>query len=133
MLYIESSKRKDTPMEQKTCKVTRWQLLKQKLNNLEPWEFRQAIRETPAARLIDVRTSDEFVKGGLSGSVNFDYLSDGFIDRLEALDKEKPYFVYCRTGRRSIRTCTLMQNSGFREVYNLEGGLKAWEASFGKR
>jgi rhodanese-related sulfurtransferase len=117
-------------MEQETCKVSRWQLLKQELNNLEPEGFHQAVQRTPAAQLIDVRTAGEFAQNGLPGALNFDYLAEGFLERLEALNKEKPYFVYCRSGRRSVRTCTLMKNSGFQKVHNLEGGLKAWKAYF---
>jgi len=119
------------PANQGRCKITRWQLLKQQLNNLEPTAFREAIHCTPKAILLDVRTQQEYDQGALPGARHFNYLDYGFLDQLEQLDKEATYLVYCRTGRRSIRTCTLMQNGGFRHVFNLDGGLLAWNAHFG--
>lgn len=118
------------PANQGRCKVTRWQLLKQQLNNLEPPAFREAIENTPGVILLDVRTQQEFDRGALPGAIHLSYLDYGLLDRLEQLDKEATYLVYCRTGRRSIRTCTLMQNDGFQHVFNLEGGLLAWDAHF---
>ena len=46
---------------------------------------------------------------------------------LENLDHTQTYLIYCRSGRRSLRTCVLMQNSGFGNVFNLEEGLQAFE------
>ena len=110
-------------MEQKACKPGRWFFLKQQLNNLHPREFLLAARRATQATILDVRTQEEFSTGALPGAINLNYLGEEFLDRLENLDPQKKYFVYCRTGRRSIRVCTLMKNSGFREVYNLDGGL----------
>lgn len=112
------------------CRVTRWQLLRQQLNHLEPAAFRKAIEKDPHAVVLDVRTEAEFEQGALPGAIHLNYLDYGFLDRLDNLDKEATYLVYCRTGRRSIRTCLLMQNSGFRRVFNLDGGLSAWKAAF---
>lgn len=117
--------------KEQTCKVTRWQLLKQKLNNLTPDAFGRALEQETGALLLDVRTPSEYEDWAIPQSINIDYLSYDLIDQLEKLDRDQTYFVYCRTGRRSIRVCTLMRNSGFEEVYNLEGGLLAWHAYFG--
>ena len=56
------------------------------------------------------------------------YLGDGFWDKIEQLDKSKDILIYCRSGRRSIRVCTLMKNGGFdpTKVYNLSGGILEW-------
>ena len=48
-----------------------------------------------------------------------------FLEIMDSLEKEGTYVVYCRTGRRSVRTCTLMKNAGFKNIYNLDGGLVA--------
>ena len=42
------------------------------------------------------------------------------------MDTTAPYFIYCRSSRRSVRACTLMRNGGFQELYNMDGGLAAW-------
>lgn len=112
------------------CKISRWDLLKNKLNNLNPEAFHHQLLDTPNSILIDVRRPEEFATGALENAQNINYLGENFWEELDALDTNKTYFVYCRSGRRSIRTCTLMQNGGFKKVYNLDGGLKEWFLSF---
>ncbi len=112
-------------MKKDNCKISRWQILKQKLNNLDPEDFMESFQRHPEAVLIDVRTAKEFESGHLDGALNMDYLAEDFWDKMEHLDPECAYFVYCRSERRSLRACTLMQNGGFKQVYNLSGGLKA--------
>jgi rhodanese-related sulfurtransferase len=112
------------------CEIPRWQLLKQRLNNLNPTEFRRALRDTPDAVIIDVRTPEEFATGHIPGAVNIDYLGEQFWERMEQLDPARAYFIYCRTSRRSVRTGTLMRNGGFRQVYHLDGGWNAWVSTF---
>lgn len=111
-------------MKDHSCKIGRWQLLKQQLDNLSPDAFRQTLEHYPDAVILDVRTPEEFAGGALPGALHLNYLGDDFIDRLLCLDRDKTYFVYCRTSRRSTRTCVLMKNSGFTRVYNLESGWK---------
>ena len=114
------------------CGLSRWQLLKARLNNLSAQNFHQAIGDHPDAVLLDCRTEGEFLDRPLSGATNLDYFSDVFYEQLEQLDKESVYLVYCRSGRRSLRVCTLMQNSGFEKVFNLEGGLVDWDQHFSR-
>jgi rhodanese-related sulfurtransferase len=45
---------------------------------------------------------------------------------VDNLDKEKTYFVYCQTGVRSATAMSIMKNIGYKKVFNLEGGIKAW-------
>ena len=116
-------------MEDQSCKTPRWRLLKAKLNNLPPEQFRDAILQHPESILIDVRTPGEYQSGHIPGAINIDYLSPDFWDRIEELDTSNAFFVYCRTGRRSIRTCTLMRNGGFdnKKIFNLDGGFALWQ------
>ncbi|MCB0618958.1 MAG: rhodanese-like domain-containing protein [Saprospiraceae bacterium] len=112
-----------------SCKTSRWQLLKSQLKNLPPVDFLEAIRRSPEAIVLDVRTPEEMQSGApLERAVGFDYLSHDFIDRLEQLDPKQTYYVYCRSGRRSTRVCTLLKNTGFEQVYNLDGGLKSMQS-----
>lgn len=108
-----------------SCKIKRWDILKRELNNFSPEEFMQAMEKQSGAVLLDCRTSSEFEHSRLDGALNIDYLDYSFLDKMDALDPKKTYLVYCRTGRRSVRTCMLMKNGGFSNVYNLDGGLVA--------
>ncbi len=119
-------------MQQDICEIPRWQQFKRLLNNLTPQEFRHTLSDTPNAVLLDVRTPEEYAIGHIPGAINLDYLSPDFWDRMEQLDRDRSYFVYCRTSRRSVRTCTLMRNDGFRRIYHLDGGWNLWTVTFPK-
>jgi rhodanese-related sulfurtransferase len=77
--------------------------------------------------ILDVRTAQEYCSGHLSGSINLDFRSASFADELARLDRSKPYLVYCRTGVRSGRATALMKSLGFREIYDLAGGIAGWQ------
>ncbi|MEZ5030799.1 MAG: rhodanese-like domain-containing protein [Saprospiraceae bacterium] len=51
------------------------------------------------------------------------------VEALQRLPKDKPVFVYCRSGNRSGQAMDQMKKMGFREVYNLQGGIGAWSAA----
>ena len=78
--------------------------------------------------ILDVRTPEEFNGGYIESAVNLDFKSPDFPARLEDLDKTKTYLVYCRAGGRSARAMTMMQEKGFKRVYNLSGGITDWQA-----
>ena len=118
-------------MDNDSCIPRRWQILKRQLNNLQPVEFARALDQEPGTILLDVRTPEEFQQAHLPGAINISYLTPDLWDQLDQLDRNAAYFVYCRTERRSMRVCMLMQNGGFEKVYNMEGGLCAWEEAFG--
>ncbi len=106
-----------------TCEIPRWQILKQNLVNLPPSDFIDAYEQEAGAVLIDVRTEEE-LDDQLPGALHMDYLGEGFLDQLETLDRKKTYYIYCRTGRRSVRTGILMQNWGFEgRIVNMDGGI----------
>ncbi len=117
--------------EESACAPRRWQMLKTRLNNLSPEDFARALERAKDLQLLDVRTPEEYEQGHLPGALNISYLTPDLWDRLEKLDPRKEYFVYCRTERRALRVCTLMQNGGFAKVHNLDGGLCSWEEAFG--
>lgn len=116
-------------MKKKTCKISRWQLLKAQLQNLDPDAFAKMAAETPHVEILDVRTPGEFAQGTLFNARNMDYLGPDFWTQFEQLDASRSILVFCRTGRRSVRVCTLLKNAGFQKVFNLDGGLLAWQAA----
>jgi rhodanese-related sulfurtransferase len=76
---------------------------------------------------LDIRTAAEFAGGHLRGATNIDYYDSGFQGRLDKLDKAKTYLVYCHTGNRSGKATALMRGLGFARVYDLRGGIAAWQ------
>ena len=94
---------------------------------LEPAAFRQVLRQTPGAVVLDVRTAEEYAESHLAQARNVDYKRDDFRRQVGKLDKFKPYFVYCKAGVRSGKAADIMKELGFRQVYTLEGGIDEWE------
>lgn len=89
-------------------------------------DFAAGLDTTSNALLLDVRTDAEFASGHLKGATQIDFYRDDFEEAIAALDKNQPVFVYCRSGNRSGKAAKQMKAMGFKEVYNLEGGIGAW-------
>lgn len=113
----------DTPP---ACPLPRWHLLKQELTNVGPTDFDRLRREAPPGTLLDVRNEQEFTAHHLEGATNINYLGPDFLEQIEKLDPQQTYLVYCRSGRRSVRACTLMKNSGITKLIHLDGGINAY-------
>jgi rhodanese-related sulfurtransferase len=77
--------------------------------------------------LLDVCTRKEYETAHLRGAVNIDYFSKFFKARLDLLDRDKTYLVYCRMGGRSKLAQKAMLKLGFRKVHNIIGGTLLWE------
>ena len=77
--------------------------------------------------LLDVRTDAEFIEGHLKGATQLNFYEASFEASLDAMDKNIPVFVYCRSGGRSGKAAKKMKEKGFKSVYNLEGGIIAWQ------
>ena len=78
--------------------------------------------------LLDVRTPSEFSEGHIKGAVNNDWNGGGFQEMAADYDKNGIYFVYCRSGHRSGLAASWMRSSGFKNVYELRGGINAWQS-----
>ena len=80
------------------------------------------------AVILDVRTEEEVKEGSIPGAINIDIRKgQEFVDEIEKLDTDKNYYVYCRSGARSGQACSIMNQLGFENAYNLEGGFMEWK------
>lgn len=95
--------------------------------SLTPAQAQKVIAKTPGLVILDVRTPDEFRDGHIKGAINIDFYARDFQHRINELDKSVPYFVYCRSGRRSGVTIKQMQKTGFTNILHLENGINAWK------
>lgn len=78
------------------------------------------------AVVLDIRTPDEFATGSIEGAVNIDFYAADFAARLDALDKDATYVVYCRSGNRTGQALGTFSGLGFTSVHAVEGGILAW-------
>lgn len=87
-----------------------------------------AIHASPPESLVilDVRTADEFAAGHLDGAIVVDFYADDFTAQLEELDPSVPYLLYCQSGNRSGQAAAIMEDLGYLDVANIDGGILAW-------
>ena len=97
--------------------------------NLSSVDFQKKMKDLPNTPIIDVRTPSEFSQSHLKNAVNININSDNFVTQISKYDKSKPILIYCLSGSRSAYAQNLMQTQGFKEVYNLSGGLIKWRAA----
>lgn len=82
---------------------------------------------------IDVRTPGEIAEGYIPGTLLFiDFNGPVFEAEIDKLDKNQPYVVYCRSGNRSRKALNIMKAKGFTKLYELEGGINAWQGELSK-
>lgn len=97
------------------------------MENLTQEEWVEQLEKDNNAIVLDVRTDAEIAEGIIPNAIHLDiYKGQDFIDALEELDKNKSYYVYCRSGNRSGQACQIMEELGFENAYNLEGGMLQW-------
>ncbi|MGJ5643377.1 rhodanese-like domain-containing protein [Formosa sp. S-31] len=90
-------------------------------------EWADQLANDDNAVILDVRTDDEVDQGYIPNAKHIDiYLGEEFVKQVDALDKSKTYYVYCRSGMRSAKACAIMNQLGFENTYNLLGGFMDW-------
>jgi thioredoxin 1 len=94
-------------------------------------DFDKKLKEKAViAQLVDVRTTEEYLRGHLKKATNLNFNDDNFEDLVKAkLDKTRPVFVYCFSGRRSADAAIFLRDLGFKEVYDMAGGFAKWTSS----
>jgi thioredoxin len=99
----------------------------QNFKSVDVAEFKSTLEKTNNAQLIDVRTAGEYSGGHIDNSKNIDWNGNDFETQVASLDKTKPVLVYCLSGGRSKRAAAKLNELGFKEVIELNGGYLAWE------
>ncbi|RED48306.1 rhodanese-like domain-containing protein [Seonamhaeicola aphaedonensis] len=97
------------------------------MEDLTQEEWAEQLATDDNAVILDVRTEAEVADGIIPNAIHIDfYLGEEFLDKVDELDKSKNYYVYCRSGNRSHKACLIMEELGFDNAYNLEGGMLNW-------
>lgn len=76
--------------------------------------------------ILDVRTPQEFREGHLAGARNMDFFGGSFERQVEALPKDAPVLLYCRTGKRSAAAAEILGEAGVKRIYHMHHGLESW-------
>lgn len=96
---------------------------KNEIKQVSVQETSEAVKKENV-QFIDVRTSEEFAGGRATKVAHFPL--DKLENDLGKLDKNKPTYVICATGRRSQKAAEILQKAGFTELYNVKGGTSEW-------
>lgn len=106
-----------------------WSLVGNRLRGVKEVDCAGALQliNHKEAVVLDVREADEFGGGHL---LNAKHIPLGKLrERVGELERqrEKPLLVVCRSGQRSATACAVLGREGFAQVYNLSGGVMAWQ------
>ncbi|MGV3685046.1 MAG: rhodanese-like domain-containing protein [Daejeonella sp.] len=94
-------------------------------SDLDGYNFKKSLENTPNAVLIDVRTPEEYKAGTIEDALNLDFMAPDFNRTAEQMDNDKTYFLFCRSGNRSSSAVKTFEGLGFK-AFNLVGGIGAW-------
>lgn len=92
-------------------------------------DFAKQIATQSEKVVLDVRTPSEFKGGHLAQAKLINVNDTDFKQQLSALQKDKPVYVYCAAGVRSNKAAKIMRQEGFTQVFELSGGIQAWQAA----
>jgi rhodanese-related sulfurtransferase len=97
--------------------------------DLNAKQFNEMIQKEKDVIILDVRTPQEYHEGHISNAINIPVQILGQqLDKLNNF-KDKKILVYCRSGHRSAIASQILDRAGFKNVYNLKGGIFEWKAS----
>lgn len=107
--------------------------IKNSESRLAPDAFREML-DRDSGIVIDVRTEAEHRDASLEiTDRNIDVMKAGFEEEIEKLDRDKTYYLYCRSGNRSGRALRILKRKGFEEVYNIGGLQQLLHSGFNKK
>jgi rhodanese-related sulfurtransferase len=101
------------------------------MKNITVDELKAKLESGEKVNLIDVREPHEFAEGHIGGRlVPVGKIQTMQVEDLEDL-KDEEVIIYCRSGRRSMMACMVLDQLGFKDTYNVEGGILAWQEKYG--
>ena len=98
------------------------------MEDISKEEWKELIANDDDAIILDVREPHEWRESVIGDPVKLNIRDPhSFMDGIIELDPDKNYYVYCRTGVRSVRACQILESEGIENTYNLLGGIVEWE------
>lgn len=84
-------------------------------------DVKEILKEDRKALLIDVRSEQEFEEGHLEGSINIPIYE--LKENYKKISEASAIIVYCQSGIRSRKAIKILKEKGFKNIYELKGGL----------
>ncbi len=101
------------------------------MTNITADEIKSRMAAGEKINLVDVREPDEHAEFNIGGNLlPLGNIQMMLVDDLDDL-KNKELVCYCRSGKRSMQACMVLETFGFTNVKNLEGGMLNWQEKFG--
>ena len=91
------------------------------INNISIEQF---LKIYSSVAIVDIRRVESFNNGHIIGAKNVPF-NQLIITPEKYLQKNQVYYIYCQKGTKSIKTCQILSNMGYK-VYNIIGGYEAW-------
>jgi thioredoxin 1 len=96
------------------------------IENVDVVKFKELVDEGKGI-ILDVRTPGEVEDGYINNASTINLYDEDFISKINLIPKDKPIYVYCKSGGRSSEAALLLEKNGFSKVYNLTGGITEWK------
>jgi len=101
------------------------------MKNISVEELKQKMDRGEKINLIDCREPHEYEEANLGGKlIPLGKIQTMQIEEIENL-KEEAVIIHCRSGKRSMMACLMLDQMGFKETYNVVGGILEWQEKFG--
>jgi rhodanese-related sulfurtransferase len=101
------------------------------MKNITVEELKQKIESGEKVNLIDCREPHEYEEANMGGKlVPLGKIQTMQVEELEDL-KDEEVIVHCRSGHRSMMACMVLDQLGFKNTYNVTGGILAWKEKYG--
>jgi Rhodanese-related sulfurtransferase len=103
------------------------------MNNINVEELKKRMEEGEKINLIDCREPHEYAEFNIGGKlIPLGKFQTMQVDELENL-KDEEVIIHCRSGKRSMMACQILDTMGFKNTKNLQGGILAWKDKFGSK
>ena len=93
-------------------------------SKIEPIELKKLLDKGEKITILDVREPHELNICSINGTLNIPMAE--VPQKLDQLNNDLPLVVMCRSGKRSMSVISFLQEHGFSNLINLEGGILAW-------
>lgn len=100
------------------------------MKNINQQEWQERIASDKNAVIIDVRTPAECAEGIIENAIMIDFFNaPAFMAAIKEFSSDNNFYVYCRSGNRSSQAASLIEQQGIHNVFNLLGGMMAWNGN----